>query len=116
MFICIHIRFLIAGSDYVSLVYIQVGFMSGDPLGSTACLNVSIIDDDIIEAVETFTVNASSSDPVRISPTAQAEISIADNDGKSIKEEMLYIEKRMLINYCQFHQYSCRDSLESAGL
>ena len=90
--------------------------MSGDPLGSTACLNVSIIDDDIVEAVEMFTVNASSSDPVIISPIAQAEISIADNDGKSIKEEMLYIEKCVLINYCLFRQHSCRDSLESAGL
>ena len=89
MLICIHTRFLIAGSDYVSLVYIQVGFMSGDPLGSTACVNVSIIDDDVVEAEQTFTVNTSSSDPVIISPTAQAEISIADNDGKSMKEEIL---------------------------
>lgn len=104
--------FFIGGSDYVSLVNIPVGFMSGDPVGSTACQNVSIIDDDVIEAEETFTVNASSSDPVIISPTAQAEVSIADNDGKSMKEEMLLRS----VYYCLFPYYSCRDSLESAGL
>ena len=81
----------------MSLVYIQVWFMSGDPVGSTACVNVTINDDDVVEAVEMFSVNASSSDPVIISPTALAEISIADNDGKSIKEEMLLAEKCMLI-------------------
>jgi hypothetical protein len=71
------------GFDYVSIMNLPVVFMPGDALGTTACENVTITDDDNVEAVEMFNVIASSSDPVIISPTSQAEISITDNDGKS---------------------------------
>ena len=61
----------------------RVEFMSGDALGTTACQNVTIIDDDPVETNETFTVSASSSDPVNISPVSQSEVTIFDNDGES---------------------------------
>ena len=71
------------GADYQSITNAPVVFMSGDPLGMTACQNVPVIDDNVVEAEETFVVSASSSDPVIISPTSQAEVNITDNDGES---------------------------------
>ena len=77
-----------AGADYMSIMNAPVVFMSGDPLGTTACQNVTIFDDNVVEAEEMFTVSTSSSDPVIISPTSQAEINITDNDGESKQQKL----------------------------
>ena len=57
-------------------------FMAGDDLGTTVCENVTIVDDiDTVEPDQTFSVIASSSDPVIISPVSEAEVTITDDDG-----------------------------------
>ena len=72
------------GADYATIMMTPVGFMSGDALGTTACLNVTVIDDNAVEMNETFTISASNVDPaVIIAPLTQADITIFDNDGKS---------------------------------
>ena len=70
------------GADFEGIVNAGVVFMAGDPLGTTACENVTISDDMVVEDKESFSVSASSSDPVVISPISQANVSIMDNDGE----------------------------------
>ena len=53
-----------------------VVFMSGDPVGTTACENLTVIDDDTVEAEQTFTVSASSTNLVVFTPTSEAVASI----------------------------------------
>ena len=77
------IPLLIGGSDYVSISNLPVVFMAGDGLGSTACTNVTVIDDDVVESNETFSITATaSSDPVNILMISEAEVIITDDDGK----------------------------------
>ena len=66
--------------DYTALANFPLTFYSGDPMGTSRCTNVTIIDDDIIEPDQSFSVLLSSTDPVYITPTSQAQVVIIDND------------------------------------
>lgn len=53
-------------------------------MGITVCENVTIIDDeDIVEPDQSFSVTASSTDPVNIEPISMAVVTIIDNDGEA---------------------------------
>ena len=51
-------------------------------IGSTRCVDVMIIDDDVLEGDHSFIISLSSADPV-VFGNAQATVVILDNDGKS---------------------------------
>ena len=69
-----------APGDYTTLVT-ELTFTADDGIGSVQCVNVTIIDDEILEPDQSFTVSLSSSDPV-VFGIDQASIVIGDNDGK----------------------------------
>lgn len=66
--------------DYTALAAYPLTFASGDPVGTRRCVNVTIIDDDIIEPDQSFSLLLESSDPVDIMPISQAQVNIIDND------------------------------------
>lgn len=66
--------------DYTALANSPLVFNSGDPVGTSRCANVTIIDDEIIEPEQSFLALLTSSDPVYIAPTQQAQVTIIDND------------------------------------
>ena len=86
------------GKDYDSGSY-SVKFDSGI---TEVTLNVSIIDDDILEGNEKFnlTVNVSSlPNKVIVSDPGQATVTIVDNDGKS----NMYNYHSPHMQYCMFY-------------
>ena len=50
--------------------------------GTTACTDISIVDDSALEGPHSFTVNIISSDPPLMMNNAMVEVTIEDNDGK----------------------------------
>ena len=71
-----------APGDYIPVVNAPLTFPIGADINSTACVNITINDELIVEYTEEFSVSLSSSDPVIIEPIQEANVSIADNDGK----------------------------------
>lgn len=72
-----------AGSDYSPLVNSPLYFEAGSPLNSVRCVNITVIDDDIVEPDQTFDVSLSTMDPVYLTPISNAIVVIAtDNDSK----------------------------------
>lgn len=65
-------------------------FEAESPLNSVCCVNVTIIDDDVVEPDQTFEVSLMTYDPVLITPTANANVTIAtDNDSKIIQQYII---------------------------
>ena len=48
------------------------------------CINITIVDDDILEGDQNFTVSLSSDDPVIFDPLSEATVIITDNDSKFV--------------------------------
>ena len=79
-----------AGSDYLSLNNDQLVFPVGSEANTQACINISIVDDDIFEQEEMFTVEWARADDIGkpVSPglvgtlRTRTDITITDNDGK----------------------------------
>ena len=58
-------------------------FVPGNDVGTMVCVNVLIVDDMVtIEPDQSFTILASSNDPVIIAPISEATVTIVDNDGE----------------------------------
>ena len=66
-------------ADYDELS-VHLTFTAGSQAGSTACANISIINDDILEDDESFTVTLSSSDPVNFDVSMSTCTIIEDAD------------------------------------
>ena len=67
-------------ADYTPLVSSELTFGPTASTGSTQCTSVSLVDDDIVEDTEQFSVEVSStSDIVLIAGPSSAVYSIADN-------------------------------------
>ena len=67
--------------DYVELDVPVVTFFPGSP--TTQMRNITIIDDNAVETIETFLVRLEAvSDNVQITPISSAVITITDNDGE----------------------------------
>ena len=74
--------------------------------GSQMCLNFSIIDDQLVEPTERFTVcGRSSQNTVEILNNGCTEIKIGDNDGMIIYNILLlwHFDISLLISYCSSH-------------
>ena len=70
------------GNDYTTLTS-TLYYGAGSPLNSKRCVNISIIDDDVIEPDQSFAVSLATSDPVFLTPIDEATVIIAtDNDSK----------------------------------
>lgn len=65
----------------------MLDFEAGSPLNSVACVNVTIIDDSVIEPDQSFIVSLSTMDPVLLAPISSAVVIIAtDNDSKPVTD------------------------------
>ena len=75
-----------APGDYESVQDVQLVFQIGHAIGISAsvCVDVDVYDEEIVEYVEVFTVSLVSDDPVVIAPISEANVSIFDNDCKSL--------------------------------
>ena len=72
-----------AGNDYVALTDFPLYYGAGSPLNSERCVNIIIINDDVIEPDQSFAVSLSTDDPVFLTPIDQAVVTIeTDNDSK----------------------------------
>ena len=70
--------------DYSEVAGSTVTFRAGDSNGATQYGIVSIIDDPIVEATESFTIKLTSKDPGLLPTTfAESTIRINDNDRKN---------------------------------
>jgi len=69
-----------AGDRDYSQLTVDLTFNAGSQAGSNACANISIIDDDILESDEYFTVILSSSDPVNFDVSMGSCTIIEDSD------------------------------------
>ena len=54
-------------------------FMPGDSVGSTNCVNITILDDDILEDSEVFSVTLSSATYIQIFGITSANITINED-------------------------------------
>ena len=70
----------IANKDFTGLPTVII-FLSGELLGAVSCVNITIIDDKLVEEVESFSVKLSSDFPGVTVSQALTEIEISDNDG-----------------------------------
>ena len=71
------------GEDYIALANAVVSFVAGNEVRTIVCENVTIVNDmDTVEPEQSFTVSASSSDPVVITPISQVTVTIEDDDGE----------------------------------
>ena len=68
-----------AGADFIPQFSVQLQF---GPLESEFCVNVSIIDDSILESDEQFEVLMETSEAVVTLNPSTAAVSIIDNDSK----------------------------------
>ena len=67
-----------APGDYSSGIF-PVTF---DSMTSTQCISITLVDDNLVEDTETFTVSLSSSDPaVQLGTPSTAFVSILDTSG-----------------------------------
>ena len=74
-----------AGSaDYKILAGELLMFSVGSANGATACTNITIVDEDILEFDENFTFEITSSDPVEPN-TLNGSVLIINNDGEFSK-------------------------------
>ena len=75
----------LAPDDYTAIANSPLTFFSGDPVDTRRCVNVTIIDEEIVEDDQFFSVSLTSSDPVYITPFSEAQVVISDNDRKLIE-------------------------------
>ena len=69
------------GADFVSTAMDLTFLASADP-PPQMCFNVSIIDDDILESAESFTVGLSTVDSAVMLVNDETLVTIVDNNGK----------------------------------
>ena len=68
-----------AGRDFLFL-NTSLMFLPGDTVGSPArCVNISILNDDIVEATETFNVVVSSSSILQVNGTTSIPVTINED-------------------------------------
>ena len=78
---CIFTVFHAGDHDYSQLT-VHLTFNAGSQAGSTACTDISIINDTILESDEYFTITLSSSDPVNFDVSMGSCTIIEDADSK----------------------------------
>ncbi len=66
-------------SDYNDLSY-SVVFTSGSTDNAVRCVEIPILEDNVLEGNQTFTVTLDSSDPGALLGTLSKTITITDND------------------------------------
>ena len=70
------------GNDYVGIQDITLEFEAGSPEGTTVCVDISILNEDVVEPEQEFSVQLFSMDPVNIGPNGTATVIIVDSDGE----------------------------------
>ena len=84
-----------AAEDYVTLTA-SLSYEPGSPLNSRRCVNITIIDDDVVEPDQSFAVSLVTMDPVFLTPYDKAIVTIAtDNDSK--RESILRLRASVLV-------------------
>ena len=80
---CFFTVFHAGDSDYSQLT-VHLTFNAGSQAGSTACTDISIINDNILESDEYFTITLSSSDPVNFDVSMGSCTIIEDADSELV--------------------------------
>ena len=78
-----HFKLLFPGIDF-DATQTSLTFPTGAATETEMCLNISIIDDDRVEYNETFSITLTVDNPldtINGDSTAQANVTIVDNDG-----------------------------------
>ena len=89
-------------ADYTPLVSRELTFGPTASTGSTQCTSVSLVDDDIVEDTEQFSVEVSStSDIVLIASPSSAVYSIADNIDSKVMFSPAFLS--CLVLWCPWH-------------
>ena len=70
-----------ADEDYEEQINTEFIFSAGSPLGTTVCVNISIVNDDKVAETESFAIELSSTDPVNIAGN-NGMVFIVDDDSK----------------------------------
>ena len=74
--------YLVAGEDYIPLKSSTLSFAIGSNDGSTACRNITIIDDDSFEKNETFYLTVTvAEENIRILEPSNILVTILDDEG-----------------------------------
>ena len=80
-------------SDFESLSS-TLTFSSGSSVGATKCANISIIDDDVFEGNQYFSLQLATRNPHVMVGTAVTRVTITDYDGKYWKLVLLCLNDR----------------------
>lgn len=67
------------GFDYVAMAYTK-SFPIGSMNSATLCVNITIVDDEVLEENQEFFVSLSTKDPGVILESSETIITIMDND------------------------------------
>ena len=80
MILCFLIFSSAAGSDYTD-ISVSLTFLPGSVPGVQECTQIEIIDDQLVESNEAFTISLSSTDTeINLAP-GNGSVTILDNDG-----------------------------------
>ena len=69
-------------NDYLGIQDSILEFQAVSPEGTIVCLDISILDEDVVEPEQQFIVQLSSMDPVNIGPNGTATVINVDSDGE----------------------------------
>jgi hypothetical protein len=95
----------LAGRDFVFLNTSLV-FLSGDTVGSPArCVNISIMNDDVVEATEMFDVVVSSNSILQI--TGATSVPVTINEDTTDCKLLLLIKKKNQIQHLYLLDILC---------
>ena len=80
---CTYFDFItFSGNDFVSLNGVPLVFNPLDPINTRRCVNITIINENLVEYDEQFTVFLEPVGPVRIIPDINKTITILNDDCK----------------------------------
>ena len=86
-----------AGDRDYSQLTVYLTFNAGSQAGSTACTDISIINDNILESDEYFTITLSSSDPVNFDVSMGSCTIIEDADSELVLLMDLFFPMRCAV-------------------
>ena len=69
-------------ADFVKIDSLSLTFPAYSPIGTAKCVNITIIDDNITENNESFSIILEAPETINLFPNSSKEIVIIDNDSK----------------------------------
>ena len=74
---------VVASEDYIALIDEELVFLSGSVTNGTMCTNIQIVNDNILEGMQDFTVQITMSTArTSVESPSTATVTIQDDEGK----------------------------------